>query len=160
MSLHRRRQVHWFNFLQSCYSRLLIVSRLCSELLSDYCTYRFICFSVTFYEYSVVLQAFVLTSAVFVGLTAYTLQSKRDFSKLGAGYFCLYSSHFFPFMYKFMLISKSAVLFARLFAALWILVIAGFMRVSAHSLISRSPWNYLLSYWISAHIFLKHTHWL
>ncbi|KAG7320392.1 hypothetical protein KOW79_016245 [Hemibagrus wyckioides] len=57
--------------------------------------------TVTFYEYSVVLQAFVLTSAVFVGLTAYTLQSKRDFSKLGAG----------------------------LFAGLWILVIAGFMRI-------------------------------
>ncbi|XP_060745688.1 protein lifeguard 4 [Tachysurus vachellii] len=57
--------------------------------------------TVTFYEYSVVLQAFVLTSAVFVGLTAYTLQSKRDFSKLGAG----------------------------LFAGLWILIIAGFMRI-------------------------------
>ncbi|KAK3518046.1 hypothetical protein QTP70_033205 [Hemibagrus guttatus] len=57
--------------------------------------------TVTFYEYSVVLQAFVLTSAVFVGLTAYTLQSKRDFSKLGAG----------------------------LFAGLWILVIASFMRI-------------------------------
>ncbi|TSK13269.1 Protein lifeguard 4 [Bagarius yarrelli] len=60
---------------------------------------------LTFYEYSVVLQAFVLTSAVFVGLTAYTLQSKRDFSKLGAG----------------------------LFAGLWILVIASFMRIFFHN---------------------------
>lgn len=42
--------------------------------------------SVTFYEYSTVLQAFILTSAVFIGLTAYTYQSKRDFSKMGAGY--------------------------------------------------------------------------
>ncbi|KAF7693945.1 protein lifeguard 4 [Silurus meridionalis] len=57
--------------------------------------------TVTFYEYSVVFQAFVLTSAVFVGLTAYTLQSKRDFSKLGAG----------------------------LFAGLWILIIASLMRI-------------------------------
>ncbi|KAI2665453.1 lifeguard 4 [Labeo rohita] len=57
--------------------------------------------AVTFYEYTIVLQAFVLTSAVFLGLTAYTFQSKRDFSKLGAS----------------------------LFAGLWILIIASFLRL-------------------------------
>ncbi|KAA0720930.1 Protein lifeguard 4 [Triplophysa tibetana] len=57
--------------------------------------------AVTFYDYTVVLQAFVLTSAVFLGLTAYTFQSKRDFSKLGAS----------------------------LFAGLWILIIASFLRI-------------------------------
>ncbi|XP_077090687.1 protein lifeguard 4 [Siphateles boraxobius] len=57
--------------------------------------------AVSFYEYTIVLQAFVLTSAVFLGLTAYTFQSKRDFSKLGAS----------------------------LFAGLWILIIASFMRL-------------------------------
>ncbi|KAJ7418888.1 Protein lifeguard 4 [Willisornis vidua] len=41
--------------------------------------------TVTFYDVSIVLQAFILTTAVFLGLTAYTLQSKRDFSKFGAG---------------------------------------------------------------------------
>ncbi|KTG36343.1 hypothetical protein cypCar_00021801 [Cyprinus carpio] len=56
---------------------------------------------LSFYEYTIVLQAFVLTSAVFLGLTAYTFQSKRDFSKLGAS----------------------------LFAGLWILIIASFMRL-------------------------------
>ncbi|NP_998303.2 protein lifeguard 4 [Danio rerio] len=56
--------------------------------------------AVSFYEYTIVLQAFVLTSAVFLGLTAYTFQSKRDFSKLGAS----------------------------LFAGLWILIIASFLR--------------------------------
>ncbi|XP_026858050.2 protein lifeguard 4 [Electrophorus electricus] len=61
--------------------------------------------AVTFYEYSIVLQAFILTTAVFAGLTAYTYQSKRDFSKLGAG----------------------------LFAALWILIIASFMRLFFHN---------------------------
>ncbi|XP_039625650.1 protein lifeguard 4 [Polypterus senegalus] len=61
--------------------------------------------AVTFYEHVIVLQAFVLTVAVFLGLTAYTLQSKRDFSKLGAG----------------------------LFACLWILIIASFMRLFFHS---------------------------
>ncbi|KAJ7411446.1 Protein lifeguard 4 [Pitangus sulphuratus] len=41
--------------------------------------------TVSFYDVSIVLQAFILTTAVFLGLTAYTLQSKRDFSKFGAG---------------------------------------------------------------------------
>lgn len=35
----------------------------------------------------IVLQALVLTAAVFVALTAYTLTTKRDFSFLGAGLF-------------------------------------------------------------------------
>ncbi|XP_066579924.1 protein lifeguard 4 [Amia ocellicauda] len=61
--------------------------------------------AVTFYEYTIVLQAFALTAAVFVGLTAYTFQSRRDFSKLGAG----------------------------LFACLWILIIASFMRLFFHN---------------------------
>ncbi|KAG9335174.1 hypothetical protein JZ751_005522 [Albula glossodonta] len=68
--------------------------------------YLLFAFVMTFYEYSVVLQAFGLTAAVFMGLTAYTFQSKRDFSKLGAG----------------------------LFACLWILIIASFMRVSREAL--------------------------
>ncbi|XP_075810557.1 protein lifeguard 4 [Microtus pennsylvanicus] len=60
---------------------------------------------VTFYDVYLVLQAFILTTAVFLGLTAYTLQSKRDFSKFGAG----------------------------LFAVLWILFLAGFLKVFFHN---------------------------
>ncbi|CAO2582205.1 Protein lifeguard 4 [Lemmus lemmus] len=60
---------------------------------------------VTFYDVYLILQAFILTTAVFLGLTAYTLQSKRDFSKFGAG----------------------------LFAVLWILCLAGFLKVFFHS---------------------------
>ncbi|XP_047431370.1 protein lifeguard 4 isoform X2 [Mugil cephalus] len=56
--------------------------------------------ALTFYEYSTVLQALFLTCAVFIGLTAYTFQSKRDLSKMGAW----------------------------LFTCLWILIIASFMR--------------------------------
>ncbi|XP_077997093.1 protein lifeguard 4-like [Glandiceps talaboti] len=55
---------------------------------------------VTFYDQLVVLEAFVLTVSVAVCLTAYTLQSKRDFSTWGAG----------------------------LFSAIWILIMAGFLR--------------------------------
>jgi FtsH-binding integral membrane protein len=40
---------------------------------------------VTFYDVNVVIQAFFLTSAVVVGLTAFTFQSKRDFSSWGSG---------------------------------------------------------------------------
>ncbi|XP_030576280.1 protein lifeguard 4 [Archocentrus centrarchus] len=61
--------------------------------------------ALTFYEYSTILQALFLTCAVFTGLTAYTFQSKRDFSKMGAG----------------------------LFSCLWILIIATFMRFVFHS---------------------------
>ncbi|XP_052065517.1 protein lifeguard 4-like [Mytilus californianus] len=56
---------------------------------------------VTFYEVQSVIEAFMLTFAVTAGLTIYTLQSKRDFSSMGAG----------------------------LFAALWILIIAGIMQL-------------------------------
>jgi len=42
---------------------------------------------VTYYDQVVVLQAFILTTLVVVGLTVYTLQTKRDFSKWGAGLF-------------------------------------------------------------------------
>ncbi|KAM8883428.1 protein lifeguard 4 [Synchiropus picturatus] len=57
--------------------------------------------AVTFYDYATVLQSLFLTCAVFAGLTAYTFQSKRDFSRMGAG----------------------------LFSCLWILIIVGFMRI-------------------------------
>ena len=40
---------------------------------------------VTFYDVAIVVQAFFLTAAVVVGLTAFTFQSKRDFSGWGSG---------------------------------------------------------------------------
>uniref|UniRef100_A0A4W2HE74 Transmembrane BAX inhibitor motif containing 4 n=1 Tax=Bos indicus x Bos taurus TaxID=30522 RepID=A0A4W2HE74_BOBOX len=64
-----------------------------------------VAFVVTFYDVYVVLQAFILTCAVFLGLTVYTLQSKRDFSKFGAG----------------------------LFAGLWILCLSGILRLFFYS---------------------------
>lgn len=41
---------------------------------------------VTYFDVDLVLKAFVITSAVFVGLTVYTMQSKYDFSTWGARY--------------------------------------------------------------------------
>lgn len=42
---------------------------------------------VSFYDQLAVLQAFLLTMGVTVGLTLYTFQTKRDFSAWGAGLF-------------------------------------------------------------------------
>jgi len=39
---------------------------------------------VTFFDQHVVIQAFFLTAAVVIGLTAFTFQTKRDFSHMGA----------------------------------------------------------------------------
>merc|ERR1712126_24792 len=56
---------------------------------------------VSFYDVAVVLQAFFLTAGVVVGLTAFTFQTKRDFSHWGTG----------------------------LMAGLWILILGGFMQI-------------------------------
>jgi len=42
---------------------------------------------VTFFDQSVVIQAFFLTAAVVIGLTAFTFQTQRDFSNLGSALF-------------------------------------------------------------------------
>lgn len=55
---------------------------------------------VTFYDVSVVIEAFVLTCGVTVALTLYTMQSKRDFSSWGAA----------------------------LFSVLWLLILTGLMQ--------------------------------
>jgi len=56
---------------------------------------------VSFYDVSVVLQAFFLTASVVVGLTLFTFQTRKDFSGWGAG----------------------------LMSGLWILIIGGFMQL-------------------------------
>eukprot|EP00095_Tigriopus_kingsejongensis_P002160 maker-scaffold248_size238799-snap-gene-1.34 protein:Tk02160 transcript:maker-scaffold248_size238799-snap-gene-1.34-mRNA-1 annotation:"transmembrane bax inhibitor motif-containing protein 4" len=56
---------------------------------------------VSFYDVAVVVQAFFLTAGVVIGLTAYTFQTKRDFSHWGTG----------------------------LYAGLWLLILGGFMQM-------------------------------
>ena len=60
-----------------------------------------VAFIVTFRDVYLVLQDFILTHAVFPDSTVYTLQSKRDCSKFGAG----------------------------LFSGLWILFLSGILKV-------------------------------
>ncbi|NXR32430.1 LFG4 protein, partial [Zosterops hypoxanthus] len=100
-------------------------------------------FTVTFYDVSVVLQAFILTTAVFLGLTAYTLQSKRDFSKFGAGLFaCLWILIFSGFLRLFFY-SETIEL---VFAAAGALLFCGFIIYDTHLLMHKlSPEEYILA---------------
>ncbi|NXK48129.1 LFG4 protein, partial [Chauna torquata] len=108
--------------------------------LSDSLLFRFI---VSFYDVSIVLQAFILTTAVFLGLTAYTLQSKRDFSKFGAGLFaCLWILIFSGFLRLFFY-SETIEL---VFAAAGALLFCGFVIYDTHLLMHKlSPEEYILA---------------
>ncbi|XP_060633490.1 protein lifeguard 4 [Anolis sagrei] len=99
--------------------------------------------TVTFYEVSVVLQAFILTTGVFLALTAYTLQSKRDFSKAGAGLFaCLWILVLASFL-KFFFYSEVVEV---VFAAAGALVFCGFIIYDTHLLMHKlSPEEYILA---------------
>ncbi|NWW64249.1 LFG4 protein, partial [Ifrita kowaldi] len=100
-------------------------------------------FIVSFYDVSIILQAFILTTAVFLGLTAYTLQSKRDFSKFGAGLFaCLWILIFSGFLRLFFY-SETIEL---VFAAAGALLFCGFIIYDTHLLMHKlSPEEYILA---------------
>ncbi|NXD20663.1 LFG4 protein, partial [Spelaeornis formosus] len=98
---------------------------------------------VSFYDVSIVLQAFILTTSVFLGLTAYTLQSKRDFSKFGASLFtCLWILIFSGFLRLFFY-SETIEL---TFAAAGALLFCGFIIYDTHLLMHKlSPEEYILA---------------
>ncbi|NWS99263.1 LFG4 protein, partial [Mionectes macconnelli] len=100
-------------------------------------------FIVSFYDVSIVLQAFILTTAVFLGLTAYTLQSKRDFSKFGAGLFaCLWILIFSGFLRLFFYSETTELVFA----AAGALLFCGFIIYDTHLLMHKlSPEEYILA---------------
>ncbi|KAG8137776.1 putative Transmembrane BAX inhibitor motif-containing protein [Naja naja] len=99
--------------------------------------------TVTFYEVSVVLQAFILTTAVFLALTVYTLQSKRDFSKAGAGLFtCLWILLLSSFLKLFF----NNEVIELVFAAAGALLFCGFIIYDTHLLMHKlSPEEYILA---------------
>ncbi|KAM6215938.1 protein lifeguard 4 isoform 1-T1 [Rhynchocyon petersi] len=98
---------------------------------------------VAFYDVYVILQAFILTTAVFLGLTAYTLQSKRDFSKFGAGLFTLLWILCLSGFLRLFFYSETVEL---VFAAGGALLFCGFIIYDTHSLMHRlSPEEYILA---------------
>ncbi|XP_068017044.1 protein lifeguard 4 [Melanerpes formicivorus] len=102
-----------------------------------------VAFAVSFYDLSIVLQAFILTTAVFLGLTAYTLQSKRDFSRLGGGLFtCLWILILSCFLRMFFFNETVELVFA----AAGALLFCGFIIYDTHLLMHRlSPEEYILA---------------
>ncbi|XP_070611051.1 LOW QUALITY PROTEIN: protein lifeguard 4 [Erythrolamprus reginae] len=95
------------------------------------------------YEVSIVLQAFILTTTVFLALTVYTLQSKRDFSKAGAGLFtCLWILLLTSFLKLFF--NNEVV--ELVFAAAGALLFCGFIIYDTHILMHKlSPEEYILA---------------
>ncbi|XP_024431972.1 protein lifeguard 4 [Desmodus rotundus] len=102
-----------------------------------------VAFVVTFYDVYIILQAFVLTTAVFLGLTMYTLQSKKDFSKFGAGLFAVLWILCLSGILKLFFYSETMEL---VMAAVGALLFCGFIIYDTHSLMHRlSPEEYVLA---------------
>ncbi|KAB0400899.1 hypothetical protein E2I00_008918 [Balaenoptera physalus] len=102
-----------------------------------------VAFVVTFYDVYIVLQAFILTTAVFLGLTVCTLQSKRDFSKFGAGLFATLWILCLSGILKLFFYSETVEL---VLAAIGALLFCGFIIYDTHSLMHRlSPEEYVLA---------------
>uniref|UniRef100_A0A8C5LFX5 Transmembrane BAX inhibitor motif containing 4 n=1 Tax=Jaculus jaculus TaxID=51337 RepID=A0A8C5LFX5_JACJA len=98
---------------------------------------------ITFYDVFIILQAFILTTAVFLGLTAYTLQSKRDFSKFGAGLFAVLWILCLAGFLKIFFYSETVEL---VFAAAGALLFCGFIIYDTHALMHKlSPEEYVLA---------------
>ncbi|XP_064021968.1 protein lifeguard 4 [Pogoniulus pusillus] len=99
--------------------------------------------AVSFYDASVVFQAFLLTTAVFLGLTAYTSQSKRDFSRFGAGLFtCLWILILSCFLRLFFYNDTVELVFA----AAGALLFCGFIIYDTHLLMHKlSPEEYIVA---------------
>eukprot|EP00118_Oscarella_pearsei_P004898 m.21759 g.21759 ORF g.21759 m.21759 type:complete len:244 (+) comp28215_c0_seq2:24-755(+) len=98
---------------------------------------------VTFYDRVVVLEAFFLTLAVFLGLTMYTLQSKKDYSTWGA---CLFSFLWILILggfLQFFIRSDSLDFVISLAGAI---VFSGFIIFDTHMLMNRlSPEEYIVA---------------
>lgn len=80
------------------------------------------------YDTTVVLEALFITLTVLLGLTAYTFQTKRDFSFMGFGLVYLFHVTLFLIPQLFILF-----LFYRLFIGLWCLLIGGLIQIFVHS---------------------------
>ncbi|KAM4882554.1 protein lifeguard 4 [Thomomys bottae] len=98
---------------------------------------------VTFYDVYIVLQTFILTTAVFLALTVYTLQSKRDFSKFGAGLFAVLWILCLSVFLKIFFYSATVEL---ILSAVGALLFCGFIIYDTHSLMHKlSPEEYVLA---------------
>lgn len=82
------------------------------------------------YDTTLVLEALFITLTVLLGLTAYTFQTKRDFSFLEIGSVSLLTYYSVLIIYLY---TYSFFLFYRLFIGLWCLLIGGFLQIFLQS---------------------------
>lgn len=85
---------------------------------------------VSMYDTTVVLEALFITLTVLLSLTAYTFQTKRDFSFLGFGWVCVCVRVSRLFQVLQLLIFFSLY---RLFIGLWCLILGGLMQIFIQS---------------------------
>lgn len=98
---------------------------------------------VTFYDQLAVLQAFILTACVVVGLMVYTFQTKRDFSAWGAGLFsCLWILIFAGILQMFLGSTQMEMLLSVGGAVIFSLFIVYDTHMIMHKL---SPEEYILA---------------
>jgi protein lifeguard len=96
---------------------------------------------VTMYTVSSVLEALALTCAVTFGLTAYTLQSKRDFSSWGAG---LYAALCVLVLSGLMQLFFQSVLIERALGAAGALLFSLYIIYDTHMIMKKvSPEEYI-----------------
>lgn len=98
---------------------------------------------VTFYKVSSVLEAFFLTCGVTLALTAYTFQSKRDFSSWGAS---LFAALWVLIIISFMQLCFPADLYGRGLAAGGAILFSLFLIFDTHMIMKKfSPEDYILA---------------
>lgn len=98
---------------------------------------------VSFYDQMAVLQAFLLTLAVTGGLTAYTFQTKRDFSTWGAGLYAFLVVLVVGGLLQFLLMSSHLEFVLSLGGAV---LFSFFIIFDTHMLMHRvSPEEYILA---------------
>lgn len=96
---------------------------------------------VTMYTVSSVLEALALTCAVTLGLTAYTFQSKRDFSSWGAG---LYAALCVLILAGLMQIFFQSVLLDRALGVIGALIFSLYIIYDTHMIMKKvSPEEYI-----------------
>lgn len=74
---------------------------------------------VTYFDVDLVLKSLLITTAVFLALTAYTMQSRYDFSTWGAR----------QVIFECVMLLSIVFVSCSLFSFLWILIIGGVIQV-------------------------------
>ncbi|EPX73607.1 uncharacterized protein SOCG_02826 [Schizosaccharomyces octosporus yFS286] len=100
--------------------------------------------AISFFSARIILEAVFITLGIFVALTAFTFQSKYDFSRLGGFlYISLWTLVLSPLVFMFM---PSMPLAELAFAGFGTLVFCGYILYDTHNILHRySPEEFIMS---------------